>query len=235
MGARRSLVDLDACIAEVERIGAGAHAPGEEGPDAVALLRHAAEVAARLQALADDLVEEYVERGRLQARSWEEIDEALEAGGRARPAPFRAPHARYAAEEVAAELRGAMREMKAAAVRHRNNYVGTEHVLWGLLWRDTSARRLVRARGGDPDALLDTLERHFGTGAEAAAARIAWTPYARAALARAKELAAGAGVAEIRCDHLLVGLVRLGQGIAANVLLDAGLDASTLSLDGSGW
>jgi hypothetical protein len=230
---RGSVADLDACIAEVDRTCADALVPGEAEPDWIALLRCAASLAARLRVLGDDLVEEYVGLCRTRGRSWEEIGEAIEAGGAERAQRFHAPDRRYAPEEVSSELRAAMREMKAAALAHRNNFVGTEHVLWGLITQESSARRLVRILGVDPEIILSTLKEHFSIGAATPAPQIAWTPYARAALAEAWQLAKASGLREIGCDHVLVGLARLGRGIAADVLAEVGVGCHALERAGA--
>ncbi|MFJ9010895.1 Clp protease N-terminal domain-containing protein [Streptomyces canus] len=51
------------------------------------------------------------------------------------------------------ELREAMVHVKQAAVHHRNNCIGTEHLLWGLTTEVNSATRLLRAAGVSPDAV----------------------------------------------------------------------------------
>ena len=95
------------------------------------------------------------------------IDEALarEHGSRTRAAKvlgvtrqavqqrFHAPHKRYGPETMTEDLRAAMTHVKRAAVQHRNNYIGTEHLLWGLTAEPNSATRLLRSTGLDPSAV----------------------------------------------------------------------------------
>ncbi|MDW6062368.1 Clp protease N-terminal domain-containing protein [Streptomyces sp. FXJ1.4098] len=118
-------------------------------------------------------------------------------------------------------------------MQHRNNYIGTEHLLWGLTAEDNSATRLLSAAGASPETLHRAVGDRLSMGASQAAERIAWTPYSRKAIALAEELAAErpeeAGSAHIDCDHLLLGLARIGRGVAAAVLDEAGLSAETLS------
>src|ERR1700728_4498754 len=73
------LPDLDDLIAEVDRTCTTAIPRNHAGetPNWIELLKTAAEVAGQLQALADDLVEEYVEHCRLHRSTWAEIGEAL--------------------------------------------------------------------------------------------------------------------------------------------------------------
>ncbi|MEV0638269.1 hypothetical protein AB0I77_25665 [Streptomyces sp. NPDC050619] len=59
-------------------------------------------------------------------------------------------------------------------------------------------------------------------GASQADERIAWTPYSRKAIALAEARSEQAGAAHIDCADLLVGLARVGRGVAATVLTEAG-------------
>ncbi|KAK1179639.1 hypothetical protein B7755_016705 [Streptomyces sp. NBS 14/10] len=229
-----TIPDLDDLIAEVDRTCATAHRPGgQEQPDWLALLTTAADLAGRLQALADDLVEDYVEHCRMHGCSWTDIGTALGVTRQAVQQRFHAPHKRYGPETMSEELRQAMTHVKRAAVQHRNNYIGTEHLLWGLTAEDNSATRLLSAAGASPETLHRAVGDRLSMGASQAAERIAWTPYSRKAIALAEELSEErseeAGSAHIDCDHLLLGLARIGRGVAATVLDEAGLSAETLS------
>lgn len=125
------------------------------------------------------------------------------------------------------DLRQAMVHVKEAAVRHHNNYIGTEHLLWGLTARDNSATRLLRASGVSPDAVHRAVGDRFGLGASRAAERIAWTPYSRKALALAEARAERTGSQLIDCADLLIGLAQVGRGVAAAVLTESGADLGT--------
>ena len=225
-----ALPDLDALIAEVDGTCAAAH-PGtaaREQPDWIALLGTAAQVAGQLQALADDLIEEYVEHCRMHGSSWAEIGTALGVTRQAAQQRFLAPPREYDPSEFSAELRQAMTAMKQVAVQHRNNYIGTEHVLWGVLAGRNSATELLTAHGTAAGELRTLLEGRLTRGASQAAERIAWTPYARRVMALARERARMAGAAATGCDHVLLGLAELGRGVAADVLRTAGVDAAVL-------
>ncbi|MDX3233663.1 Clp protease N-terminal domain-containing protein [Streptomyces sp. ME19-01-6] len=224
-----TIPDLDDLIAEVDRTCTTAHRPGgQEQPDWLALLTTAAGLAGRLQALADDLVEDYVEHCRMHGCSWTDIGTALGVTRQAVQQRFHAPHKRYGPETMSEELRQAMTHVKRAAVQHRNNYIGTEHLLWGLTAEDNSATRLLSAAGASPETLHRTVGDRLSMGASQAAERIAWTPFSRKAIALAEERSKETGSAHIDCDHLLLGLARIGRGVAAEVLDEAGLSAETL-------
>ncbi len=224
-----ALPDLDDLIAEVDRTCPDAAGRGQDGqPDWLALLTVAARLAGDLQALADDLVEDYVEHCRLHGYAWADIGAALGITRQAAQQRFPAPHKEYAPEEFSDELRQAMTRMKQVAVQHRNNYIGTEHVLWGLIAEDCTATRLLAAGGVAAEDLRRSLRTRFGMGASQAAERIAWTPYSRRALHTARDLATRARSPAIGCDHLLAGLVHIGRGVAATVLDETGFDRTAI-------
>jgi len=222
-----TLPDLDGLIAEVDRTCDTAdrtHGGEPDQPDWLALLAVAARLAGRLQSLADDLVEDYVEHCRMHGRSWTEIGAVLGVTRQAAQQRFLAPHKRYAPGEFTEELHQAMAHAKQAAIQHRNNYIGTEHLLWGLTSEDNTATRLLESLDVSVGDLRRILQARFSMGASQAAKRIAFTPYSRKALATAEELARQHCSAGIACDHVLAGLIHLDRGIAAIVLNEAGLD-----------
>ena len=218
-----ALPDLDALIAEVDRTCATAHRPGDqEQPDWLALLTAAATISGQLQALADDLVEDYVEHCRMHGVSWTDIGAALGVTRQAVQQRFQAPHKRYSPETMTEDLRLAMAHVKAAAVQHRNNYIGTEHLLWGLTAEDNSATRLLEESGVSAEAVHRSVGERLSMGASQAAERIAWTPYSRKAIALAEARVEQAGSQLIDCADLLVGLAQVGRGVASLVLAENG-------------
>lgn len=224
-----TLPDLDALIAEVDRTCEVAHRPGGgEQPDWLALLASAAQLASQLQVLADDLVEDYVEHCRLHGISWTDIGAALGVTRQAVQQRFHAPHKRYTPEMLTEELQQAMTHMKQAAMQHRNNYIGTEHLLWGLTSEENSATALLAAAGADPAELHRAVGDRLSMGASQAAERIAWTPYSRKAIAIAEEQAEQTGAELIGCDHLLIGIAEIGRGAGGAVLTEGGLGAERL-------
>ncbi|MDX3134633.1 Clp protease N-terminal domain-containing protein [Streptomyces europaeiscabiei] len=224
-----ALPDLDDLIAEVDRRCDTAHHPGNrEQPDWLALLTVATQVAGQLQALADDLVEDYVEHCRMHGSSWTDVGTALGVTRQAVQQRFHAPHKRYSPEMMTDDLRQAMVHVKQAAVQHRNNYIGTEHLLRGLTTEDNSATRLLQATGVSPEAVHRSVGARLSMGASQAAERIAWTPYSRKAIDIAEARSQQNGSDHIDCDDLLIGLAQVGRGVAAAVLTDTGFDLATL-------
>lgn len=224
------LPDLDDLIAEVDRTCATAHTSTDrEQPDWLALLTTAAHLSGRLQALADDLVEDYVDHCRMHGASWTDIGAALGVSRQAAQQRFHAPHKRYSPDDdFDDELRQAMTHVKRAAVQHRNNYIGTEHLLFGLTAEDNSATRLLEHAGAPRARLHAAVTARLSPGASQAAERIAWTPYSRKAIALAEDAARDADAERIGCAHLLHGLAAIGRGVAVAVLDEAGVDAVAL-------
>ncbi|MFA1546302.1 Clp protease N-terminal domain-containing protein [Actinomadura chokoriensis] len=229
--------DLDALVAEAvracEEAGAG------ERPDRIGRLAAAAGVAERLRALADDLVDDHVEQCRLHGRSWAEIGTALGVSRQAVEQRYRAAGGRCEPEEFAEEICTAVAHMKEAAVRHRNNVIGTEHVLCGLLAENNSAVRLLSSLDVPADSLRRRVQSSLTVGASQAAKRFAWTPRTRKVLTTAQELAAEDG-RPVSCEHLLLGLAALGRGAAAAALAEASAGPSALARarsrrPGEGW
>ncbi|MFE0103604.1 Clp protease N-terminal domain-containing protein [Streptomyces sp. NPDC059009] len=224
-----ALPDLDDLIAEVDRRCDTAHRPdGQEQPDWLALLTVAAQLSGQLQSLADDLVEDYVEHCRMHGSSWTDIGAALGVTRQAVQQRFHAPHKRYGPETMTEDLRRAMVHVKKAAVQHRNNYIGTEHLLWGLTAEDNSATRLLQAAGVAAEEVHRGVGDRLSMGASQAAERIAWTPYSRKAIALAEARSGHDDSEGIDCHHLLLGLAEVGRGVAADVLRGAGFDAAAL-------
>jgi hypothetical protein len=225
-----ALPDLDDLIAEVDRTCDTAHVHGRDPkqPDWLALLETAARIGGELQALADDLVEDYVEHCRMHGYTWAEIGSVLGVTRQAAQQRFLAPHREYAPEEFTEELRRAMTEVKQVAIQHRNNYIGTEHLLWGITAEDNSATRLLAELNVSVDELRRSLGSRLSMGASQAAERIAFTPYSRRTVAVARECATRQGAPGIGCDHLLIGLAQIGRGPATTVMKDVGVDLSKL-------
>ncbi|MBD9704330.1 hypothetical protein IHE56_20080 [Streptomyces sp. ID01-12c] len=181
-----------------------------------------------MQALADDLVEDYVEHCRMHGSSWTDIGTALGVTRQAVQQRFHVPHKRYSPDTMTDDLRQAMVHVKQAAVQHRNNYIGTEHLLWGLTTEDNSGTRLLQAAGISPETVHQSVGIRLSMGASQAAQRIAWTPYSRKAIAIAEARSQQNGSDHIDCDDLLIGLAEVGRGIAADVLTAACFDLAAL-------
>jgi ATP-dependent Clp protease ATP-binding subunit ClpA len=117
----------------------------------------------------------------------------------------------------------------------RHCYVGTEHILLGLL-REEEGRpadeTALRALGITLTEARDKIARMVGGGDEPIVAPIPFTPRAKKVLELALREAQTLGHHWIGPEHLLLGLAREHEGVAARVLLDFGVDHSRVRNEG---
>ena len=113
---------------------------------------------------------------------------------------------------------------EARALKH--NYIGTEHILLGLLREEEglAARVLASLRVSLEDARA-AVERVIGEGDEVTTGQIPFTPRAKKVLELALREALSLGHNYIGTEHVLLGLVRENDGVAARILLDFDADA----------
>jgi ATP-dependent Clp protease ATP-binding subunit ClpA len=116
---------------------------------------------------------------------------------------------------------------EARALSH--NYIGTEHILLGLLREEEGvAARVLESFEITVERARDQVLRIVGSGEEAAAGQIPFTPRAKKVLELALREALSLGHNYIGTEHILLGLVRENEGVAARILLDFDADAETI-------
>jgi len=110
-----------------------------------------------------------------------------------------------------------------------HHYIGTEHLLLGLLREDEGAAgRFLRSRGVDLETVRDAVVHHIGRGTTPTAGEIELVPRARRVLALAVDEVRRLGHGRVGTEHLLQGLAREGQGVAAGILDRLGIDLEQL-------
>lgn len=111
------------------------------------------------------------------------------------------------------------------ARRLGHNVVGTEHILLGLIaeGEDVAARSLL-SLGISIDQVRDEVERMIGRGGQPTQGPIGFTPRSKRVLELAFDEARRLGHTYIGTEHLLLGLIREGEGVAAQVLTNLGAD-----------
>ncbi|MBI5081309.1 MAG: ATP-dependent Clp protease ATP-binding subunit [Chloroflexi bacterium] len=110
------------------------------------------------------------------------------------------------------------------AERMRHNYIGTEHLLLGLLRDDGGvAGRVLRELGLDQRRLQEMVERLSGPGQRIKASKIDLSPGTKRVLELAIDEARRMNQHYISTEHLLLGLVRHNEGIAIDVLNKLGI------------
>jgi len=110
------------------------------------------------------------------------------------------------------------------ALLFNHNYIGTEHLLLGLIREDKGlgARALAR-QGVDLNKVRSVVEQIMGRGGRPVSDEIGLTPRAKKAIEFAVDEARRLGHHYIGTEHLLLGLIREGEGIAADVLESLGV------------
>jgi ATP-dependent Clp protease ATP-binding subunit ClpC len=116
---------------------------------------------------------------------------------------------------------------EARIVRH--NYIGTEHLLLGLLREDEGlAGRVLVDLGVSLEDVRAQVARIIGAGDEAATGQIPFTPRAKKVLELSLREAMALGHNYIATEHILLGLLRENEGVAVRILLDLGVDAEKI-------
>ena len=113
------------------------------------------------------------------------------------------------------------------ARRLGHNFVGTEQILLGLIGEGTGvAAKVLKSMGvNHKDARIE-VEKIIGRGSGFVAVEIPFTPRAKRVLELSLEEARQLGHNYIGTEHLLLGLIREGEGVAARVLENLGVDLS---------
>jgi ATP-dependent Clp protease ATP-binding subunit ClpC len=112
------------------------------------------------------------------------------------------------------------------ADRFNHNYVGTEHLLLGLIKLSQGvAVNVLTKLGIDLDTVRMEVEKQVGTGPEAkVTGNIPYTPRVKKVLALASKEAKALNHTYVGTEHILLGLLREGEGVAARVLKSLDLD-----------
>src|SRR4051794_19218041 len=111
------------------------------------------------------------------------------------------------------------------AQRFNHNYIGTEHLLLGLVReKEGVAARVLEQMGVDLDKVRAATEFIIGRGDIPVHGEVGLTPRAKRVIELAIEEARSLEHHYIGTEHILLGLVREGQGIAAGVLETLGVN-----------
>jgi ATP-dependent Clp protease ATP-binding subunit ClpC len=116
---------------------------------------------------------------------------------------------------------------EARALKH--NYIGTEHILLGLLREEEGlAARVLESLDITVEEVRAQVARIVGQGDEVTTGQIPFTPRAKKVLELALREALSLGHNYIGTEHILLGLVRENEGVAARILLDFDADAEKI-------
>ncbi|GAA4991705.1 Clp protease N-terminal domain-containing protein [Yinghuangia aomiensis] len=200
----------------------------EELPDADELSR-IGEARLRAQTLADlgdQLIDHYVSKAKRNGASWTEIGDAIgvskqAAQQRHAPNPFAGftdlgRHSIVLAQE--------------AARTYKHAFIGTEHMLLGVLGETRGpAYEVLVAKAGSEQSVRDAVRDVMPpTGEKALRGHIAFRPESKDAIEQARRASADLGHDWVGTEHLLLGLVRVEDSPAAQILRSLGFTSESL-------
>src|ERR1700753_1571694 len=111
----------------------------------------------------------------------------------------------------------------------KHNYIGTEHILLGLLREEEGlAARVLESLDITVERVRAQVVRIVGSGEEVTSGQIPFTPRAKKVLELALREALSLGHNYIGTEHILLGLVRENEGVAARILLDFDADGEKI-------
>ena len=106
-----------------------------------------------------------------------------------------------------------------------HNYIGTEHILLGLIHEGEGvAAKALESMNISLDAVREQVQEIIGQGQAAPTGHIPFTPRAKKVLELSLREALQLGHNYIGTEHILLGLIREGEGVAAQVLQKLGAD-----------
>jgi ATP-dependent Clp protease ATP-binding subunit ClpA len=106
-----------------------------------------------------------------------------------------------------------------------HNYIGTEHLLLGLIHEGEGvAAQALESLGVSLPAVRQQVEETIGRGQQVSSGRIPFTPRAKKVMELSRREALAMGHNYVGTEHILLGLLREGDGVAAQVLVRMGAD-----------
>src|SRR5260370_25609047 len=106
-----------------------------------------------------------------------------------------------------------------------HDYIGTEHILLGLIHEGEGvAAKALESLAISLDAVRQQVKAIIGQGQQAPSGHVPFTPRAKKVLELSLREAGQLGHDYIGTEHILLGLVREGEGVAAQVLVGLGAD-----------
>ena len=200
--------------------------------DALARLTAAAELSGELASKADLVLGHFVEAARRRGCSWTEIGTALGVTKQGAQQRFvdRVTATRSGDEQLlarhTARARAAVARARDEALGMGHNYVGTEHVLLGVLAdRDALSARVVEELGFSVDELRDAVSQAAGPPSPSGGAdgEPPFTPRARRVLDLVQGESLRLGHNYVGTEHYLIALAAETDGLAARVLDEQGV------------
>lgn len=116
-----------------------------------------------------------------------------------------------------------------SAMQLGHNYVGTEHLLLGLVKEGTGvASRVLQSQGVTEEKVMKEIEELIGRGEETGEQPLGFTPRTKRVLELSFREARRMGHNYIGTEHLLLGIMKEGESVAVRILIDLGLEVQKL-------
>lgn len=200
----------------------------EEMPDATDLAR-ISEAHLRSQTLSDlgdQLVSHYVGKAKQGGASWSEIGDAIGVSKQA----AQQRHTRITFERYTDLGRHSIVLAQEAARTYKHDVIGTEHMLLGLLGEPRGlAYQVLVAKTESEQRIRDAIEEAMPpAGRKALRGHIAFGPQSKEAIEQAIRASADLGHDWVGTEHALLGLIRVEQSPAAQILRNLGFGSDEL-------
>lgn len=196
------------------------------GSTVLAKITEAQSRAGTLAALGDQLVGHYVAQAKEDGASWSEIGDAIGVSKQA----AQQRHSLGAFQRFTDLARHSIVLTQEVARSHRHNYIGTEHLVLGLLSEPRGlAAKLMIEKAGDEAAANTTLAAQLGeAGTRMPQGHIPFTPKAKTALEAANRESVALGHHFVGTEHVLLGVMTVEDCKGAAGLRALGFDADGL-------
>ena len=129
----------------------------------------------------------------------------------------------YPFERFSEDAKKVLTHAQKEAEQARHSYIGTEHLLLGLLQVDSEARQLLQRLGVDDEKVRATIQSVLGRSERIIIQQIIPTSRVKTVIELSFAAAQREGAGNVTPQHLLIGLLEEGEGIAAHVLQDLGV------------
>lgn len=204
-------------------------------------LAAAAALSEELDALADQLTDHFVQAAREAGCSWSQIGRHLGVTKQAAQQRFVtrsavSPPILHSLERGTEHARRVLVRAQDEARSLGHDYLGTEHLLLGLLGEPQGmGAKALGALGISRQSIWEEVEKRIGRDVCPPAGSLPFTPRAKKALELSCREAHEFGHNYIGTEHLLLGLVGVRKGVAAKILNDCGGNEDQVRQKLSGW
>ncbi|MQA86168.1 MAG: ATP-dependent Clp protease ATP-binding subunit [Streptosporangiales bacterium] len=199
--------------------------------DALAHLSDAVLVSEHLGELADHLIGHFVDQARRAGASWTEIGQSMGVTKQAAQKRF-VPKMSDEGEVLDAGVfnrftdraRHVTVQSQEEARRAKHSYIGTEHIVLGLLHEPEGlAAKAIEALGVSLETVRETVTSAFGPACDPIPDHIPFTPRSKKVLELAIREALRFGHNYVGTEHILLGVLREEKGVGGKALIELGV------------